>query len=114
VTRPTLDSPTLGSPTLGSPPSSSSLALFCGGFKSLVSVITANPDAKPGSGPVKSMVSILDNVERFAPAEVKSDVGIMATYFRTLSDPNAFDGTPPAELTAAQKRAADYYTANCR
>ncbi|KAA1380244.1 variant leucine-rich repeat-containing protein [Aeromicrobium fastidiosum] len=114
VTRPTLDSPTLDSPTLGSPSSSSSLALFCEGFKSLVSVITANPDAKPGSGPVKSMVSILDNVERFAPAEVKSDVGIMATYFRTLSDPNAFDGTPPAELTAAQKRAADYYTANCR
>jgi hypothetical protein len=114
VTRPTLDSPTLGSPTLGSPPASSSQALFCEGFKSLVSIINANPDAKPGSGPVKSMVSILDNVERFAPAEVKSDVGIMAAYFRTVSDPNAFDGAPPAELTAAQKRAADYYTANCK
>ncbi|MFC5676541.1 hypothetical protein [Aeromicrobium endophyticum] len=112
VTRPTLDSPTLGSPTLGTPPSSSSLELFCEGFKSAVSIINANPDAQPGSGPVKSIVSILDNVERFAPAEVKSDVGIMATYFRTASDPSAFDQVP-AELDAAQKRAAQYYTANC-
>jgi hypothetical protein len=57
------------------------------------------------------------NIQRVAPAEVKSDVGVLAAYFETMSDPSTLDSSTISERVkefgAAARRLSTYYTANC-
>lgn len=101
------------------PPTVDSNIPFCEGFKSAQRAIAGSPDTTPGSAAetARATGAIIRNIERTAPAEVKGDVGIMAAYFETMSDPSSLDSSTISErvkeFTAAGRRLSTYYTANC-
>ena len=120
---PSGDSPDSSDPTEPSdpsdPPTVDSNIPFCEGFKSAQRAIAGSPDTTPGSAAetARATGAIIRNIERTAPAEVKGDVGIMADYFETMSDPSSLDSSTISErvkeFTAAGRRLSTYYTANC-
>ena len=92
---------------------------FCDGFKEAQQAIAGSPSAAPGDAAetAKTTAGIMRDIQRVAPAEVKSDVGVLAAYFETMSDPSTLDSSTISErvkeFTAAGRRLSTYYTANC-
>lgn len=111
------DAPTVDAPEPSGPPTVDSNIPFCEGFKGAQRVLGGNADATPGSGTVRTLASIIGNIERVAPAEVKNDVGVMADYFEALSDPSTLDTSTMPERTKTFQESATrlsaYYDANC-
>jgi hypothetical protein len=103
------------------PPTIDSNIPFCEGFKAAQRSIAGAEGDAPGSAAATAKAratgAIIRNIERLAPAEVKSDVGVLADYFEAASDPSTIDPSTinerVEEFGAATKRLSTYYSNNC-
>ncbi|MET0821182.1 MAG: hypothetical protein ABWY58_09465 [Aeromicrobium sp.] len=108
-------------PEPSDPPTVDSNIPFCTGFRAAQQAIAGAESDAPGSAAAaakaRSTAAIIRNIERTAPAEVKSDVGILADYFEAASDPSTIDPSTISERVqefgAAAKRLSTYYSSNC-
>ena len=109
----TIDAPELSdAPTVGS-----SGGDFCEDFKKAQSAVAGSGDATQRSDTARTLADIIGDIEDEAPAEIKADVGTMADYFETMSDPSTLDTSKLSErvktFTEAGKRVSTYYATNC-
>ena len=110
------------SPAPSDPPTVDSNIPFCTGFQSAQRAVAGAESDAPGSAAAaakaRATASIIRNIEATAPAEVKSDVGILADYFEAASDPSTIDPSTITERARefgdAARRLSTYYSANCR
>lgn len=109
----TVDAPELSdAPTAGSTGDA-----FCEKFKEAQDAIAGSPGATSAPETARTIADIFGDIEAMSPAEVKGDIGIMADYFETMSDPSTLDTSTISErvktFTEAGKRVSTYYSSNC-
>lgn len=109
----TVDAPELSdAPTVGSPGGA-----FCDEFKEARDAVAGSPGAASAPETAKTIADIFSDIEDMSPAEIKADIGVMADYFETMSDPSTLDTSTISErvktFTEAGKRVSTYYSSNC-
>lgn len=111
------DPPTVGAPDDESDGGGSEGSAFCEKFLEAQDALKGNSSGAPASETAKAIAEVMGEAEDLAPSEVKSDVGVMADYFETMSDPANLDTTKLSdqvkEFTAAAKNVSAYYASNC-
>ncbi|MFI5429438.1 hypothetical protein [Aeromicrobium sp. UC242_57] len=59
----------------------------------------------------------MSDIAETAPAEIKSEVGVMAEYFEAVADPSTLDTSKMTErveaFTTAGRKVSTYYSTNC-
>lgn len=110
--------PTVGAPSTGAAGDSDSTnAVFCDRFMDARDALVGDDSGTASAETAKRTAVIFRDIEGISPAEIKGDIGIMASYFETMSDPGNLETSKLSErideFTAAGENISAWYSSNC-